>query len=85
MIKITELLITFSSATTATRVKKELVQKGFSAKVIQTPKTLSKSGCSYSVKTVPDALSAAEEATHRLGVKIKNVFRFDGKEYVNYR
>lgn len=85
MINITGLLITFSSATTATRVKNELVRKKFSAQVVQTPKSLSKSGCSYSVKTSEQALAVAEETAGNLGVKIKNVYRFDGKDYVNYR
>ena len=85
MIKITDLLITFSSATTATRVKKELTSHRFPAQVIQTPKNLSKNGCSYSVKTSTDALALAEQSAENLGVKIKNVFRYDGKEYVTFR
>lgn len=85
VIKITDLLITFSSATTATRVKKELAQNKFPAQVIQTPKNLSKNGCSYSVKTSSDALVLAEKSAEKLGVKVKNVFRFDGKEYINIR
>lgn len=85
VIKITDLLITFSSATTATRVKKELVANRFPAQVVQTPKSLSKNGCSYSVKTSLDALNLAEKSAEKLGVKIKNIFRFDGKEYVNFR
>ena len=85
MINITGLLITFSSATTATRIKNELTKSKFSAKVIQTPKILTKNGCSYSVKTTENALAAAEKAAEKLGVKIKNVFRFDGKDYVEYR
>ena len=85
MINITGLLITFSSATTATRIKNELTKKGFPAKVVQTPKNLTKNGCSYSVRTTFDALSVSEKAADALGVKIKNIFRFDGKEYINFR
>lgn len=85
MINITGLLITFSSATTATRIKNELTKKRFPAKVVQTPKILTKNGCSYSVRTTVDALPASEKAAEALGVKIKNIFRFDGKEYTNFR
>lgn len=85
MINITGLLITFSSATTATRIKNELGKNNFSAKVVQTPKSLTKNGCSYSVKTTENALPVVEKAAGKLGVKIKNIFRLDGKEYVNYR
>ena len=85
MINISGLLIIFSSATTATRVKNELSKNKFPAKVVQTPKNLTKSGCSYSVKTTPEALPAAEKAAEDLGVKIKNIFRFDGNDYANYR
>ncbi len=85
MIEITELLITFSSATTATRVKKELVSAKFYAQVIQTPKHLSSGGCTYSVLTSAPALKVAEKTASKLGVKIKNVFRYDGKEYVSIR
>ena len=85
MIEINGLLITFSSATTATRIKNELTKIGFTAKVVQTPKTLTKNGCSYSVRTTENALPSAETAAGKLGVKIKNFFRFDGKEYTPYR
>lgn len=85
MINITGLLITFSSATTATRIKNEISKYKFSAKVVQTPKSLTAGGCSYSVKTVEAALPVAEKAAEMLGVKIKNVFRFDGKNYIEYR
>ena len=85
MIDINGLLITFSSATTATRIKNELTKSKFSAKVVQTPKSLTKSGCSYSVKTTENALTAAEKAADKLGVKIKNIFRFDGNNYSEYR
>ncbi len=85
MINIDGLLITFSSATTATRVKNELAKNRFSAKVVQTPKSLTKNGCSYSVKTSENALAAAEKAAENLEVKIKSIFRFDGKDYVKYR
>lgn len=85
MIEIDELLIVFSSATTATRLKNELTKKRFPAKVVQTPKNLTKNGCSYSVKTSLSALSAAETFAETSGVKIKNIFRFNGNDYVIYR
>lgn len=85
MIDINGLLITFSSATTATRIKNELTKSKFSAKVVQTPKSLTKNGCSYSVKTTENALTEAEKAADKLGVRIKKVFRFDGKDYFEYR
>lgn len=81
MIIIDRLLIVFSSATTATRVKNELTRNKISAKVVQTPKSLSKSGCSYSVKAPESALFAAENAAAALGVKIKNIFRENGDNY----
>ena len=81
MITIDRLLVVFSSATTATRVKNELARNKISAKVVQTPKSLSKSGCSYSVKVPESALLAAENASAALGVKIKNVFRENGNDY----
>ncbi|MFA7637426.1 MAG: DUF3343 domain-containing protein [Monoglobales bacterium] len=84
MIKINGLLITFSSATTATRIKNELIKNKYPAKVVQTPKSLTKNGCSYSVRTTAQAVPAAERAAENLGVRIKNIFIHDGKDYVSY-
>ncbi|MBR5586602.1 MAG: DUF3343 domain-containing protein [Clostridia bacterium] len=85
MITIDRFLIVFSSATTATRVKNELTKNKISAKVVQTPKALSKSGCSYSVKAPESALFAAESAATALGVKIKNIYREKDNDYELYR
>ena len=69
-----EVLIIFSSATTASRIKKFLADGGFYARVIQTPKMLSPGGCSTAVSTTAEAVPSVCRRTDELGVKIKGIF-----------
>lgn len=76
-----EIIIIFASATTASRVKKHLVQEKYYAKVIQTPKNLSEGGCSYCVHTTADALDEAKLYAKKLDVKIKAVYKTSSSGY----
>ena len=76
-----QILVVFASATTASRAKRRLTQAGYQAKVIQTPKALTIYGCSYSVLTNENCLSAIKGIARDLDVRIKGVFQKEGSEY----
>ena len=77
-----EIMVIFASATTASRVKKYLSGKKYYAKVVQTPKQLSEGGCSYAVKTTSDAMQEAKDFAKRLDVKIRDIYKISGTEFV---
>ncbi len=80
-----EVLIIFSSATTASRIKKFLADGGFYARVIQTPKMLSPGGCSTAVSATAEAVPSAIRHADKLGVKIKGIYEKTDGGYVPYR
>lgn len=77
-----EVLIIFSSATTASRIKKFLADGGFYARVIQTPRMLSPGGCSTSVSTTAEGVSSAMHRVNELGVKVKGIYEKTDGGYI---
>ncbi len=69
-----QIIVLYSSATTANRLKNALSREGVSASVMQTPKGLSKGGCSYCLRIGQSALPRLRELTHKMDVKIKAVY-----------
>ncbi len=68
------IIILLSSSTSAVRLKEGLERKGFSARVIQTPSSLTAGGCNYSVRTRGEALATAEEIVSKLGFRSRGIY-----------
>ncbi len=77
-----EVIIIFASATTAARIKKQLTDAGFYARVMQTPKVLSSGGCSFAVKSTAECIGFVKNAAKKLDVKIKGFYEIVNNEYV---
>ena len=69
-------LMVFSSSTTASRLKKLAFRNGINGlSIIQTPKVISKDGCTYSIKCDSEQLSFLKKLAEEYGIKYNNVFR----------
>ena len=79
---IMNILIVFASATTVTRIKKQLAQLRLKSKIMQTPKSLAGDGCSFSLVTSIENLAEVENLARRLDVKIKGVYKIDTANYL---
>ena len=62
------------SVTTASRIKRKLEQMGKHASVIQTPKKLSVSGCSYSIRIDSCDINLVKTIARDFGSHIKAIF-----------
>lgn len=80
-----DIIVIFSSVTTATRVKNILLNNGIKACVAQTPKQISNRGCSYSVKTNYRALSILDDICSYLGVVHRGTYEIRGDQYYLFR
>lgn len=69
------MLLIFGSATTAKRVEKTVAKYGVIANVIHTPKSISKSGCSHSVKINEKDFGAVKQVLSNSDVKVLGVFK----------
>lgn len=73
-------LIVFASATTANRVKSVLRKKfGIDSALVQTPKALNVSGCSYCLRIKREHADAAWRLITESGLSSKGIF--DSKDY----
>lgn len=68
-------LAIYSSITLANRVKQYLSQTGEYAKVIHTPKHLTKSGCSYALRFKKDNLFMVKQISKDFGIKIRGLYK----------
>lgn len=69
-------LIVFSSSTTATRLKRLASRGGInSVSVIQTPKSVSQNGCSYSVRCPNSTLSLLKSLADEYGLNYTKIYR----------
>ncbi len=69
-------LLTFSSSTTANRLKKLAGGEAIRGiALVQTPKALSQNGCAYSLRCPFDSLSSLLELAHRFGIRHGQVYR----------
>ena len=64
----------FPSVTTANRIRSFLAREGCYVDVIQTPKRLSKGGCSYSLRFAERQLENVRRAAAELGATIKGIY-----------
>ena len=73
------MLAVLSSATTAGRIKRYLEKEGFTARIIQTPKALSKGGCGYSIVVPEEGKEGIVQAASKLSVRIRGFYREEWK------
>ncbi|MBR5157172.1 MAG: DUF3343 domain-containing protein [Clostridia bacterium] len=69
-------IIVFSSSTAASRLKRLASKAGInSAGVVQTPKSVSKNGCSYALKCPTSVLSVLKSLADEYGLNYTNIYR----------
>lgn len=65
------MLATVASSTSANRLKRSLMEFGITASVIQTPHSLTKEGCGYSLRFDEVSKMIVEKTALELGIKIR--------------
>ncbi|MDO4562942.1 MAG: DUF3343 domain-containing protein [Clostridia bacterium] len=76
------MLATVASVTSANRLKKYAERVGYDTKVIQTPVSLTKEGCGYSLRFKDDLKPQIAEFASELGIKIRAFWREENGEYI---
>lgn len=65
------MLATVSSSTSANRIKRRINEFGVFSSVVQTPQSLAKDGCGYSLRFDDSAKPIVVRAAHELGIRIR--------------
>lgn len=65
------MLATVASSTSAGRLRRKLLEFGVTSSVIQTPHTLTKDGCGYSLRFDEESMMIVEKTAVELGIKIR--------------
>lgn len=74
-----QVIVVFSSITSATGVKKHLAKKyNIQSKIRQTPRSISMTGCSYCLVVGADALETVKKIAKENSLTIRGIFREDG-------
>lgn len=74
-----QVIVVFSSVTSATGVKKHLAKKyNIHSKLRQTPRNISITGCSYCLAISSDALDTVKQIAKENSLTIRGIFRDDG-------
>ncbi len=74
-----QVIVVFSSITSATGVKKHLAKKyNIQSKIRQTPRSISMTGCSYCLVVGADALDTVRKIAKENSLTIRGIFREDG-------
>ncbi len=68
------MLATVASSTSANRLRRKLLEFGVTSSVIQTPHTLTKDGCGYSLRFEETAKMIVEKTATELGIKIRALY-----------
>ncbi len=71
-------LIICRSLTYAQRIAKVLERSGVWARVVRTPRSISKGGCGYSVRVPHGSLTTALKTLKQIGLPVKAAFSADG-------
>ena len=74
------MLATVPSVTTAMRVRNILAQNNIKVEVMQTPHTISKWGCSYSVKFADENLEAVKAAVKSVNSTVTAIYNDRGEK-----
>ena len=64
-------LATVASLTSANRIKRGLSEHGIYSAIIQTPHTLAKDGCGYSLRFDNNVKNLVEHTASELGIRIR--------------
>lgn len=68
------MLVILSSATAAERVRRLIARWRISGEIVQTPKSISESGCSYALKIKSKDLPFVKKAATQLRLGIKGIY-----------
>lgn len=71
------MLATVASSTSASRIKRRLNEFGIHTSVIQTPQSITKDGCGYSLRFDDVAKNIVEKTSLELGIKIRAFYLED--------
>ena len=77
------MLATVASVTSANRIKRRVGEMGITSSVIQTPQSLAKDGCGYSLRFEDTSQKIISTAAMQLGIKIRAFYTetlIDGKK-----
>ena len=77
------MLATVASVTSANRIKRRVGEMGITSSVIQTPQSLAKDGCGYSLRFEDASQKIISSAALQLGIKIRAFYTetlIDGKK-----
>lgn len=77
------MLATVASVTSANRIKRRIGEMGITSSVIQTPQSLAKDGCGYSLRFEDASQKIISTAAMQLGIKIRAFYTetlIDGKK-----
>ena len=77
------MLATVASVTSANRIKRRVGEIGITSSVIQTPQSLAKDGCGYSLRFEDASQKIISTAAMQLGIKIRAFYTetlIDGKK-----
>ncbi len=77
------MLATVASVTSANRIKRRVGEMGITSSVIQTPQSLAKDGCGYSLRFEDASQKIISTAAMQLGIKIRAFYTeslIDGKK-----
>lgn len=78
------MLATVASLTSANRIKRRASEFGIRSSVIQTPHTLAKEGCGYSLRFDDSAEKIIYNCAAEMGIKIRAFYRetiIDGQKH----
>ena len=74
------MLATMASSTSANRIKRRLSELGIHSSVIQTPQSLAKEGCGYSLRFEEHAKKIIQLTAGELGIKIRSFYTENSSE-----
>ena len=69
------MLATMASVNSANRLKKHLKNKGVASHIIQTPSSLTREGCGYSLRFSDSSKSTVIQASKELRINIRAFYR----------
>ena len=78
-------LAVFSSITFANRLKKKLESYPGYITLMHTPLSLTKNGCSYSLRFREDRLSDIIKEANALNIKIQNIYTEENNKYIKFQ
>lgn len=65
------MLATVASVTSAGRIKRRVYELGINTSVIQTPQTLAKDGCGYSLRFSDSDMKIISRSAKEMGIRIR--------------